>query len=217
VKLRRKQEGGSYRDVEIDLKGMIEGRGETDMLIQPDDILIVERNKTFFIYGEVNRPGEFALEKDMTVTRAISAAGGIRNDGLYGKVKLRRKQEDGSYRDVVVDLKGTIEGRGETDMLIEPDDILIVERNKTFLVYGEVNRPGEFVLQDGITVFKAITIAGGFTKWGSESKVKVLRQSEDGSGLKTIKVNINDVIKGNAAADILLNPNDVVVVSTGIF
>jgi polysaccharide export outer membrane protein len=216
IKLKRKEKG-KYVESYIGTKQEIENTEKGNLPMQVDDILIVERNKTFFIYGEVGRTGEFVLEKDMTVTRALSVAGGVREDGLYGKVKLRRKQEDGTYKDIEIDLKGTIEGQGEGDVLIQPDDILIVERNKTFLIYGEVNKQGEFVLQDNMTVFKAITVAGGFTKWGSESKVRVLRQTEDGSGLKTIKVNINDVIKGNAAADIFLNPNDVVVVSSGIF
>ncbi|RJO61247.1 sugar transporter, partial [candidate division WS5 bacterium] len=140
-----------------------------------------------------------------------------RADGLYGKVKLRRKQEDGTYKDMEIDLKGTIEGTGERDVFIQPNDILIVERNKKYLIYGEINRPGEYDLQDDMTVFKAITIAGGFTKWGSENKVKVLRRTEDGSGIDIIKVNINDVIKGDAEEDLSLNPNDVVIVSTSIF
>ena len=219
VKVRRKQEGNpGYKDIEIDLKGTIEGSAIEDMLLQPDDIVIVERNKTFFIHGEVGRPGQFVLEDDMTVVRALSVAGGIRADGLYGKVKVRRKQEEKpGYKDIEIDLKGTIEGSETGDMLLQPDDIVIVERNKTFFIYGEVNRAGQYVLEEGMTVFKALSLAGGFTKWGSSGRVNVLRLNNNNAGYETIKVNIDDVIDGDATADINLQPGDIVVVSTGIF
>jgi len=219
VKVRRKQEGEpGYKDIPIDLKGMTEGSETGDMPLQPDDEVIVERNKTFFVHGEVGRPGEFVLEKNMTVVKALSIASGVTANGLYGKVKVRRKQEgEPGYKDIPIDLKGMTEGSETGDMPLQPDDEVIVERNKTFFVYGEVNRPGQYVLEDNMTVFKAITVAGGFTRWGSPNRVKVLRQTEDNTGLVTIKVKLKDVIKGDAGADVLLKPGDTIVVSSGIF
>ena len=219
VKVRRGQKGKpEYKDIDIDLKGTIEGTTAGDILLQPDDIVIVERNKTFFIYGEVNRPGEYVLEKDMTAVGSLSVAGGITANGLYGKVKVRRKQKgEAEYKDIDIDLKGTIEGTTAEDMLLQPDDIIIVERNKTFFIYGEVNKPGEYVLTNDMTVLKSVSLAGGFTKWGSSSRIKVLRQKDNNAGYETIKANIDDVIGGDAAKDISLQSGDIVVISTGIF
>ncbi len=90
-------------------------------------------------------------------------------------------------------------------------------RSKKFYIYGEVIRPGTYMLQDKTTILKAITMAGGFTKYGSSSRVKVLRMEKDGSGYKTIKVNISDVMGGNSSKDEILQPQDIVVVSEGIF
>ncbi len=222
VKVRRVREGKpGYRDIKINLKSTIEGTTR-DMLLQPDDIVIVERNKNFFIYGELARPGEYMLEDNMTVVKAISIAGGITHSGLYGKVKIRRKQ-DGKpgYKDIEIDIKSTIERfviEGSTpDMLLEPDDVVIVERNKKFFIYGEVARPGGFTLEDDMTVLRAISLAGGFTKWGSPGRVKVLRLQQDKADYETIKVNVKAAIDGDARADIALQPGDVVVVSERIF
>ena len=219
VKVRRKQTGeAEYKDIDIDLKGTIEGSTAEDMLLQPDDIIIVERNKTFFVYGEVNRPGEYVLEKDLTAVGSLSIAGGITANGLYGKVKVRRKQTgEAEYKDIDIDLKGTIEGSTAEDMLLQPDDIIIVERNKTFFVYGEVNKPGEYVLTNDMTVLKSLSLAGGFTKWGSPGRVKVLRPKNNNAGYETIKADIDDAIGGDAAKDISLQSGDIVVLSTGIF
>ena len=223
LKIRRKQKDSSqYEDIiKTSLNnGNIESEEIKGMLLEPDDFLVVERNKTFFIYGELGKTGEIVLEKDMTVEKALSIAGGVRPDGLYGTLKVRRKQEGSfQYDDIVVTKfnNGVIESTEIKDMLLEPDDFLVVERNKTFFIYGEVNKTGEFVLQDNMTVLNAITIAGGFTKWGSESRVKVLRPTSNEGVFAIIKVDIKDVLKGDANADVKLQPRDIIVVSTGIF
>ncbi len=217
VKLRRKQEDTSeYRDIDIDIKGITEGVSTSDMLLQADDIIIVERNKNFFIHGAVSRPGQFVLEKDMTVMRAISVAGGISQDGIYGKIKLRRKEKgDNAYKDILIDLKQNIEENSEEDILLEADDILIVERNKVYYIYGESNRPGEYVLKDDLTVSNAISIAGGFTKWGSPSRVEIVRFADEGNGVVKIKVNFSDIMDGKAP-DILLKAGDTIILATGV-
>lgn len=90
-------------------------------------------------------------------------------------------------------------------------------RSKKFFVYGEVARPGTYLLNEYTTVFKAISMAGGFTKYGSASRVKVLRQGHDGGATEVIKVNIGAVMKGKGGEDVQLQPGDTVVVSEGVF
>jgi polysaccharide export outer membrane protein len=222
IKLRRKQksEADGYKDIAVSkLKdGGIEDKKVENILLQPDDILIVERSETFMIHGEVAVPGKYVLEHGTTVLSAISVARGIRDNGLYGKITVRRKQGEGpEYKDIDIDLKGIAGGHSTGEMLLHPDDTLIVERSETYFVYGEVLKPGEFVLQDDMTVFKAINISGGFTKWGSESRVKLLRPKKDKTGFETIEVRIDDIIDGDLNADILLEPGDTIVASKGVF
>ncbi|MBI5739904.1 MAG: SLBB domain-containing protein [Nitrospirae bacterium] len=221
VILRRKGEGniGQYYVVAESIlsNGVIESRDVEDVLIQPDDILIVEVNRSFYIQGEIAKSGKYVLEKDMTVSRAISIAGGVSNNGLYGKVKIRRRTDTSpGYTDMELDMKEVTEGKETGEMLIQPDDIITVELNKSYYIYGEVNRPGEFVLKDDMTVFKAITIAGGFTKWGSEGRVKILRSNGKETGFDTIKVNLNDII-ADETNDVKLEPDDIIVAYKGIF
>lgn len=221
VKVRRKQgERAGYETiVEANLdKGIIENNEVEDMLLQPDDIVIIERNETYFIEGEITVPGQYVLESGMTVGRAITLAGGIAEGGLHGKIKVRREREEShGYEDIEVNLKGIIEGSIKDDIFLQPDDIVIIERSKTFLIYGEVNSIGEFALEKDMTVFKALTIAGGLNKWGSPNGIKVLRPTNDGQGFATIKVNIKDILNGDVTADVTLQPGDIIVVSSGIF
>jgi len=219
---RMQKDNKSYKELaETDLNdGLLIDKTIENMILRPDDILVVERNKTFLIEGEVVNRGRFVLEKDITVLRALLQAGGVTENGKYGKVKVREKQEGetGGYKDIAEARlnDGAIENSEVEDMILGPDDILVVERNKTFLIYGEVQQTGEFVLKDNMTVFKALTIAGGFTKWGSDKRVKILRLQNSGIGFETIKVNVGKVIDGDASADISLQPGDTLIVSAGI-
>jgi polysaccharide export outer membrane protein len=94
---------------------------------------------------------------------------------------------------------------------------LLESRSRKFFVYGEVARPGTYQIHENVTVLKAISMAGGFSKYGSASSVKVLRPRKEGAGYDTIKVSIKGVMNGHSESDILVQPEDVVVVSEGIF
>ncbi len=90
-------------------------------------------------------------------------------------------------------------------------------RSRKFFVYGEVIKPGPYVLDENTTVLRAIAIAGGFTKYGSSSRVKVLRPKNEGPGYETMKINIKAVMDGDSESDVALKPGDTVVVSEGVF
>jgi polysaccharide export outer membrane protein len=94
---------------------------------------------------------------------------------------------------------------------------LLESRSRKFFVYGEVNKPGTFVMEDGTTVLKAISEAGGFTKFGSSSNVKLLRPRKGGSGYEPKQIDIKGIMNGNPSSDITLEPGDIVVVSEGMF
>ncbi|MCG8430631.1 MAG: polysaccharide export protein [Candidatus Omnitrophica bacterium] len=88
-------------------------------------------------------------------------------------------------------------------------------RSRKFFVYGEVMKPGTFHLKPNTTVLRAVTMAGGFTKFGSKSRVKILRPKKDEPGYDMVKVNIKKLMNGNSQEDILLEPEDIIVVSEG--
>lgn len=90
-------------------------------------------------------------------------------------------------------------------------------RSRKFYVYGEVARPGTYSLDDNMTALKAISVAGGITKFGSTSRVKILRPYKDKAGYESIKVNMGAAMKGSADSDVSIQPEDIVVVSEGLF
>ena len=175
------------------------------------------KSMKFFVYGEIKSPGRYILEDNVTVLKAISAAGGITLDGLFGSIKLRRKQKDkNEYKEINLDLKNTKESSSNCDMPIEAEDILVIERSRNFFVYGEVMKPGKFTLEDNMTVLKAISLAGGFAKYGSPDRVKILRTIPGKVGYESIKVDIKGAMGGQVGKDIRVEPDDIVIASEGI-
>jgi polysaccharide export outer membrane protein len=78
-------------------------------------------------------------------------------------------------------------------------------------VTGEVNKPGAFALQSGMTVLQALTSSGGFTQFAKIKGIYVLR-TEDGKQVKH-PFNYKDVVSGkHPENNIVLQPGDVIVV-----
>jgi protein involved in polysaccharide export with SLBB domain len=93
--------------------------------------------------------------------------------------------------------------------------VVIREYNsKKIFVFGEVQKPGTFSYEDGMTIIEAITQAGGLTKLASPNSTQVARQAE-GQQLK-IRVPVKDIRDG-AEKNFALQPGDIVFVPESLF
>jgi len=93
--------------------------------------------------------------------------------------------------------------------------LLVKEYNsKKVFVFGEVQKPGTFTFQDGMSVVQAVTLAGGFTKTAAQNSTSVTRRVK-GQELK-VKVNVQDIALGKAP-NFTLEPGDIVFVPESLF
>jgi protein involved in polysaccharide export with SLBB domain len=93
--------------------------------------------------------------------------------------------------------------------------VLVKEYNsKKVFVFGEVQKPGTFVYEEGMSIVQAVTIAGGFTKTASQNATSVTRQV-NGQEVK-MKVNVQDIALGKAP-NFVLEPGDIVYVPESLF
>lgn len=87
--------GEPYRR-EIDMPRLFESAGAADnLLLQNGDVLWVDRQPFIYIFGEALRPGQFRLERDMSVRQAIAAGGGITQRGTLRGLTIYRRGADG--------------------------------------------------------------------------------------------------------------------------
>ncbi len=82
--------------------------------------------------------------------------------------------------------------------------------SKKVFVFGEVQKPGTFAFEDGMSIVQVITLAGGFSKFAAKNSVSVTRNNVDGSAQK-IHLAVEDIAVGKAS-NFLLQPGDIVFV-----
>jgi polysaccharide export outer membrane protein len=83
--------------------------------------------------------------------------------------------------------------------------------NKVY-VLGQVNDPGEFVVNPRVDVMQALSMAGGTTPFAALNDIVVLRRDGNGSQ-RAIRFAYKDVERGRSLdQNIVLNSGDVVVV-----
>ncbi len=93
--------------------------------------------------------------------------------------------------------------------------VLVREYNsKKIFVFGEVQKPGTFTFEDGMSVIQAVTLAGGFTKTAAQNGASVTR-IVDGQEMK-IRVSVQDIALGKEP-NFQLNPGDIVFVPESLF
>ncbi len=82
--------------------------------------------------------------------------------------------------------------------------------NKVYVI-GQVNRPGEFVVNPHVDVMQALSMAGGVTAFAATNDIKILRRT--GSRQTALSFKYNDVLKGrNLEQNVMLQSGDIVVV-----
>ena len=119
VTLIRMNEGkAEYR--EIDMIALFQPGGEaSNELVQDGNIINVARQPTFYIYGEVQRPGVFRLERDMSVVQALSMGGGVTARGTQRGIKILRRDAKGALQQLDTQLADPV----------KKDDVIYVKES----------------------------------------------------------------------------------------
>lgn len=179
--------------------------------------------QTYYIFGDVNRPGEFPYLRPMSLLQAISAAGGPRDrnnttgestaiqQGSLTVAYLIRHRPGG--REIMrCDLRGlTQTGPHASETMVWPQDVIYVPEG-TNLVYvtGAVLRPGVLSLVEGETLLQILSRASGVIESTAyKGRVAVIRPLANGQA-EVIRVNLRRALKGDAP--FIMRPGDIVYV-----
>lgn len=89
------REGRPFRK-EIDIASLfVDNKLQDDIVVANGDVIYVQRAPMFYIYGEVQRPGSFRVERNMTVRQALAQGGGPTARGTERWLRLHRRGPDG--------------------------------------------------------------------------------------------------------------------------
>jgi polysaccharide export outer membrane protein len=133
----------------------------------------------------------------------------VRPDGAFsfplcGQIDGRNK----TVEDLRVEISGRL-SRFIPDLIVTVS-VLEINGNKVYVI-GQVNEPGQFVVNPRVDVMQALSMAGGATAFAKLNDIKILRRVPGGQ--VAIEFRYDDVVRGrNLEQNILLDSGDVVVV-----
>ena len=202
-----------------------------DYLVDPQVIVRVKeyRSQWVTVIGEVVRPGKYYLQGAKSMLELLTEAGGFTSRASGEVIVSRLDQQqpslfstedngDGSESGVRIFLtpdQPPSEQKEALSFRLRSGDIVTATSTRFFFISGEVKRPGSYPVTGGLTVLKAVSIAGGLTKFGAKGKVEILRKSRK-SGSQRIKVNLGDIENGKKP-DVPLEPEDIIKVGRRVF
>lgn len=102
---------------EIDIPAMFLSKGlGDDITVAAGDVIYVQRAPMFYVYGEVQSPGSYKIQRDMTVRQALAQGGGLTPRGTERRLELHRRDAQGKLQ----------VHKPKLDDAVQPDDVLQV-------------------------------------------------------------------------------------------
>ena len=157
---------------------------------QVNILLVTAVGNQVAVLGEVNKPGRYSLEGGGgKLTGVLAEAGGISATGSDIVIVTGTRNGQPFRKEVdVVQLSRT--GNAADDIDLKSNDTLFVNRAPMFYIYGQVQHPGGFRLEKGMTVIQAIADGGGITGKGTTRGI-VLRRRDAKGNIKESKVSLD--------------------------
>jgi polysaccharide export outer membrane protein len=198
-----------------------------DYLVDPQVAVRVKEHRSQWItvVGEVVRPGKYFLQGSKSLLELLTEAGGF-TPQASGEVVVSRSDasetrasaENGDNQPVRIFLspdQPPAQQKAALSLLLGNGDIITATSTQFFYVSGEVKNPGSYPITSGLTVLKAVSVAGGLTKFGSKGKVEILRKVSQ-SDTERIRVDLGD-IEGGKKPDVPLQAEDIIKVGKRVF
>jgi len=126
-----------YELLRAQIGGLMKGRFDQNVLIQPGDVVYIPPAEVFYVAGEVRSPGQYQYKEGMTLRQAITLA-----QGTYFKAKLDKGiifREDpltGKFNEIAVDIGAVVSKGGKEDIPIFPNDVVLVPNSAVKTVGG---------------------------------------------------------------------------------
>lgn len=188
----------------------------------PVDVFIKEYHaREVALIGAVNEQGRYQMQRRIRLLELLTFAKGPSEKAgqsinivrapradLCATTNDTAKSED---RFISFRLNDTLRGDETANPYVEPGDIVTVPEADQVYIVGNVYSPKSLPLREPITVSRAIAMAGGPLRDSKTDKIRIRRQTGDGTQTEMF-VNLNAIAQ-KKAEDLQLRPNDIVEVS----
>ena len=172
---------------------------QKDWIKNPQVLVGVEQYKarSVLVTGAVRAPQRVTLTGlTMSLLEALTLAGSPTSSAA-NEVTVVRAPKPGQKEPetITVDRRDLEVGRAGRDVVLEDGDIINVPEAKKFYVSGAVKNTGALVYENGMTVARALVLAGGLTDRGSDRRITIKR--EVSGKLQEISAKLSDKVLPN--------------------
>lgn len=203
-----------------------------EFIREPQVIITITqfRSEPVFFVGAFRTPGIYPLQGRRTLVEMLTSIGGLQPNASrhikvmrraeHGAIPLANATEDPEKKISTVEISlGSLRENVNPaeDIVLEPYDVISVERAELLYVTGEVNRTNGLELgeRDSMSILQALTMSGGFTKEADKTRVRILRPIVGTTRRAEIDVDVKRLFEGKEN-DFPLLPNDVLYVSRSL-
>lgn len=164
------------------------------------------RSQQVSVLGNVSRPGRYPLETTgMRLSEVLSLAGGVSATGADDVVLVTTR--GGKPIRLEIDLVDMFAaGDLSMDPPMQAGDVVYVNRAPQYYIYGQVQRPGQYGVDRGLTLAQAIAKGGGLTLRGTDKAVRVHRRYGN-KQIQILEPKLDDPIR----------PDDLIFVRESVF
>lgn len=135
-------------------------------------------------------------EPDLTMDAQVGASGVI-NYSYLGDIKVAGKTAQQIEKDITALLRD--------GYLVNPSVNVSITEFRPFFINGEVRSPGGYPYQPGLTLEKAIALAGGLTDRASQRKMYIVKAISGDSDQQKAKMQTK------------IAPGDIITIKEGFF
>jgi polysaccharide export outer membrane protein len=202
--------GKTARELETDLVTQLK---TMEIMVNPRITIDLEQiaNKKVTIAGPgVNQPATFAFAGELRIVEALLRAGSTRPDAANEALVIRAAKPGAGTTDdpvqvIRVDLRA-LQGADVSahNIVIEDGDQVFVAKAEQVFIDGYVRSPGAYSIEPGMTVAKALTLAGGVVELGAANRITIKRTGADG---KPVTIEVRD-----KAVSMTVQPGDLIYV-----
>ena len=119
---------GSSAAQRLNLEKIQAGDPSENTRVQDQDIVIVSRAQaySYFVFGEVRKPGAYTLDKDTNILEGITVAGGFTDKAAPGRTRVIRSTPQGQ-KVIEVDMNDILRrGREAKAVMLQESDVVVV-------------------------------------------------------------------------------------------
>ncbi|HEV3217289.1 MAG TPA: polysaccharide biosynthesis/export family protein [Vicinamibacterales bacterium] len=141
-------------------------------------------SQNVYVLGEVRAPNKYSLPGNSTLIDVLTQAGSVTSTAGHWVYINHARQgtliggpaatSDTSTADLRINLNDIQSGKAQ-NVKIQDGDTIWIPKAQIIYVVGEVRTPGGFPYDETMTVFDAISLAGGVTEKGSNTRLSIRR------------------------------------------